>query len=322
MKAKEFLAKKQEDITNPIYRVIGSDEYFLKKIQICFEDLVLSDTKDFNFVLLKELDNAETIVAHLNTPSFIKERKIIYVKNGALDFKEDAKKIFSRYLQNINDDAILVIEDERNSLNIFKDFEILIDASSLIKNELSDYIADEIKGQKYSIGDKAIKLLIEKTNSNLDRMMLEIQKLFSYCLDDKKITEDDVVECIGDDIEYNIFQLSNALADKKNDDAFQVLNKMLHRGMKEEYILSTIFSQYARLFNIKISKEKDEELAKILGIKPFAVKINKKIAKNYTPMGLKKIYEKLVEIELAQKTGQISAGNALQLAICFIMSTK
>jgi DNA polymerase-3 subunit delta len=152
----------------------------------------------------------------------------------------------------------------------------------------------------------------------------EIKKLVTY---KNSITVADVKKIVTSEIETNIFNLVDALGQKNLKKALIEVKNMLKKGENEIYILSMIIYQMRNLIlvkNILVNNQQpttnnQQLISRKLALHPFVVKKTLLQVKNFTLEKLKEIYQKLVDFDIAVKTGKIEPGNALNLLIIEIV---
>ena len=103
--------------------------------------------------------------------------------------------------------------------------------------------------------------------------------------------------------------LTNAI-DNKNYASYQQVLNDLSKGQTQYEIFSYMGKYFKRMQYIALNKN-DEELAKILNIKPYAVKLSRQnVARNGVKYYLN-LYEKYINLDQKIKSGKISSTSAL-----------
>ena len=137
----------------------------------------------------------------------------------------------------------------------------------------------------------------------------ELSKLTAYCVDCDTITMDIVTNLVSNTNEYAVYMLTNAIDNKDYTSYQKILNEMSKNASMGE-IYSYLGKHFKRMQYISLNKN-DDEIAKILNIKPYAIKMSRQhIAKN----GIKfyiNLYQKYVELDYEIKSGKITPANAL-----------
>lgn len=263
--------------------------------------------------------------------SMFKEKKMVIITN-AFSNKRIEEKI-SEEVKNLekSEDIILFYEggkvDERSIL-----FESLkknckcqkFDLLSGLK--LKNWLKKEFeKYQQAKIDPRALELLVDYIGNDLWRITNEIKKLVSYR---KKgiIEEKDVKLLVRPKIETDVFKTIDAISQKNKKLALEFLHKHLEKGDSPLYLLSMINFQFRNLLIVKSRCQSTNDmrmirinnLSKDLKMHPYVIKKSLWQINKFTLEELKKIYQKIFQVDLNIKTGKIEPETALDLLIAEI----
>jgi len=288
---------------------------------------------------LAQEDSLAGLKNFLDSYSMFVEKKLAVVKN-LFEAGENLQEELAFYLKNSDilktQESFLVIEQElelsedkrvkekyvlREAKNIFKqliakpiqteEFDILTGAG------LENWVKKEVRAGGGQIDSAAVKKLTLAVGSDLWRMQNELAKLISF-KGEKTITEADVDELVRAKIDSDIFQTIDALASRNKTAAFKLLHQHLAQGESEIYLLSMLAYQFRNLLLVKSQLEQGtqfQNLGKKLGLHPFVLRKSFEQSKGFTLAALKKIYERLAEIDLGIKSGQMETRAALDLVV-------
>lgn len=291
-----------------------------KKIEACYvvqgEDILLYDKalelvknacklelEDFNFTVFDEDSFSEQAVLDcLQTLPMGSDKKLVLLKN-ITKFGESFKKSLREYLKNPVPTTCLVIFD------FFNKFDFLIaekvSAKRLDDASLQALIAAELKKSGKTITPDACEKLIASCCNYFFLIFNELSKL-SAC-DEDEITAEIVESLVSKETEFTVFELTDALSKRDADKAVGLLNLM----EKDTKTFNLVLNHFRRLFFASISDLSDRELAELLGVKEFAITKARSLAKNFTKLQLKNIYEMLNDVDFYIKNGQMQVENAL-----------
>jgi DNA polymerase-3 subunit delta len=184
-------------------------------------------------------------------------------------------------------------------------------------SDLKAWIQRRVKEEGGEITPQAVNLLAELIGGDLWAMNGEIQKLLLYS-QGRPISEGDVRQLVSYIQEANIFALVDAVAEGRIELAQRILHRLYDDGVAPTYILVMITRQF-RL--IAQARELGKGLSRLqiqdrLGLKQSYV-VDKTLgqAKLYDFEGVKRAYDKLLETDLAIKTGKYSDKLALELLV-------
>ena len=183
--------------------------------------------------------------------------------------------------------------------------------------DLKAWIQQRVREEGGNITPQAVNLLAELVGGDLWAMDGEIQKLLLYS-QERPISEDDVRQLVSYVQEANIFALVDAVAEGRTELAQRVLHRLYDEGVAPTYILVMITRQF-RL--IAQARDLGKGLSRLqiqdrLGLKS-SYSLDKTLgqAKLYDFEGVKRAYDKLLETDLAIKTGKYSDKLALELLV-------
>lgn len=304
---KQRLQKKIE----PCYLVQGEDILLYDKALELIKDACNLQLEEFNFIKFDEDSfNGDAVIDTLQTLPMGSEKKIVLLKN-ITKLSEDFKKKLIAYLKNPVLSSCLVIFD------FFNKFDFIISekvsAKRLDEKSLAEIIEKEITDSGKLIKKDAVELLISYCCDYYSLIHNELQKLKSCNRD--VIETRDIENMVTREVEYTVFELTEALSKKDADKAVSLLNLM----DKDTKTFSLIANHFRRLFFVSISKESDADLSKLLGVKEFAVVKARQLAKNFSKIQLKNIYELLDDVDFYIKNGQMQIENALYYLIFGIL---
>ncbi len=188
--------------------------------------------------------------------------------------------------------------------------------------DLKAWIGQRVEEEGGEITAKAVNLLAELIGGDLWAMDGEIQKLLLHSRD-RPIGEEDVRRLVSCIEEANIFALVDAVAEGRSESAQRTLHRLYDEGVPPTYILTMITRQF-RL--IAQTGDLGKGLSRLqiqdrLGLKSsYALDKTLSQAKLYDFEGVKRAYDKLLEADLAIKTGKYSDKLALELLVTELAS--
>jgi DNA polymerase-3 subunit delta len=226
------------------------------------------------------------------------------------------------YIKQIPETTVLVLLDEevKGHNPLLKKLSPLAEVRTfplLRGRDLKAWIQQRVKEEGGNITPQAVNLLAELIGGDLWAMNGEIQKLLLYS-QERPISEDDVRQLVSYVQEANIFALVDAVAEGRTELAQRILHRLYNEGVAPAYILVMITRQF-RL--IAQAKDLGPGLSHLqiqdrLGLKS-SYSLDKTLgqAKLYDFEGVKRAYDKLLETDLAIKTGKYSDKLALELLV-------
>lgn len=312
MKFKELKKSLSERIENVYILSCKNDEEDLylknsaianitKKAVTSFEELNIS-------VFGEENSDAERIKKALETLPFMSEKRLVLIKECENVKYDNILEILSNYIDSPNGSTVLVVDEKEGtklSLLEKKENVVVVDCSRLDRDILYSYIAKTCEKEGVKIDPASINKIIDYTNSYMQKIDLEIHKLISYKFDTKEIQVKDIEDLVEKSDEYQIFELTNSLFNKNAERALYIVDDIIRNKRNVSSILSLIFAHIRRLFYIKVTKEKDEDIAKKLEIKEYAVKMMRTVADRISAKKLKETLILCKDIDYNVKSGKL-----------------
>lgn len=301
-----------------VYRIVGDDYYLIDSAISELKEACGGEMSDLNQSYFDDENfSADNLINSCNQMPFIAEKRLVILKELSKITEQDKQKIIN-YSKSPSPFSVLAIID--NNKNFLALQAILIDCKSLNYVELSKLVQEKFAERSATIDSEAIKVLIENSSYNLTKINSEIDKLVVYA-DGKTITKQDIENLVSKSDDYTIFELSDALSKKQAERAVKLLELML-ANLEPSMILSLLAGHYRRLFHAKISTLSNQELAKLLGVKEFAITKAKEQVSNFTAVNLKKIVELILNTEYLIKSGQMNAENGVHYLLFSILELK
>lgn len=284
----------------PLYNIVGDDFFLIRQAIINLKNKFVTGLEEFNYINLDaEKLKKEQINEQILMMPIASDYRLVVLQNPN---SEIVKFLNSFDFDEIGTILACVGAEKLSNSEI-------IDCNKLERADINRYVLNQLKKHNLSIQEQALDLLVEASDSNMSKLVNELSKITSYCVDDEVITTDVVVNLVTTADDYAIYMLSNAI-DNKDYVTYQKILFSLTKSQTQNEIFSYLGKYFKRMYYISLSKN-DEELAKILNIKPYAVKMSRV---NVNKNGIKyylNLYKKYIELDYSIKSGKISAINAL-----------
>jgi DNA polymerase-3 subunit delta len=226
------------------------------------------------------------------------------------------------YIKRMPETTVLVLVDEevKGQNPLLKKLSPVAEVRTfplLRGRDLRAWIQQRVKEEGGGITPKAVNLLAELIGGDLWAMNSEIQKLLLYG-PERPISEDDVRQLVSCIQEANIFALVDAVAEGRTELAQRILHRLYNDGVAPTYILVMITRQF-RLIAQAIDLGKGlsrTEIQHRLGLKSdYSLDKTFSQVRLYDFEGVKRAYAKLLETDLAIKTGKYNDKLALELLV-------
>lgn len=277
----------------------------------------LKEKNEFNFVSLDFLSSSlEDILENLQSSSLFDGKKIIVVKNPyffvdtkiKLPFNNDLS-LFENYLYNPNENCEFIIICPKKYYNPKNKYFTIIQSIGEVNNLLIENLEDRkayalelLKQANLEIENKALDLLVSRC-LEITQLEKEIAKLILY---NQKINENVIETMVSEPLEDNVFELSNALLKKDSKKVMKVYTDLKKQKVEPIQLISMLSNQLRLLIEVSILKDKyryDEDLAKILNVHPYRIKLARENTRKFTLTQIKKMLIDLAQLDIDIKKG-------------------
>lgn len=324
MKYIELKASLKNKIENA-YLISGDDRYLcydaLKKI----EDSLSITLKDMNSVTISgEKVTAKDIVDSANMYPFGDEYRLVVVKDFAPLKNKDEYKIIENYLKTPLPSTVIVFFNP-DSAEFFKGMSKLtaIDCSKIEPKVISAFVKNKLAKNKIQATEDSIENLILFCDSDMTRITNELEKLIAYVAETKVLTTEIVKSFVVQDKEYQIYELAEFIAKGESQKAIDLVDSFMVKPGSAFVILSPLFNNYRRALFVSINKDKPSaELASLLGVKEFAIKMLKNQVSKFSPKELKQIVDMIAEYDKKIKLGEIKENVAIKTIVINILNIR
>ncbi len=257
---------------------------------------------------------------------FFSSVKFINVKRASLISKTNLRKIISSNLLTRElPDIYLVFEDDIPIENISKDFIKafsgfkILSNDSMSKSQIASWVEARLRSFKLDFPKDVPKTIASLAENNIDYAMQIADRL--YLLSPKNVSEwKEALSTFPKEQTAIIFALSDALIEKKYEEALKIYSILLEEGLTVENILYYLINHYSFLCEVKLYsltyKTKKEILSVMRDQNTFRVEKAFLQIKKVSFKSLNKALSSLIKIEKDFKSGQLTnISNELPLFI-------
>ncbi len=326
MKYTELIEKLEKGRLSNLYLFYGEDAY-LKDEAVKRVTTAMPANRDFNYDLLYgSSTTAEEILGIAQTLPVFSDWRLIIVKE--VDRIPDSElESLLPYINNPSPSTCLIFVGEKADMrkrffSKLKEKAVVIQFYTLFEGQIAGWIKFRAKELGFMISDEAIEILKEEVGNSLGTLDNEILKLSIYAAGKGIIEEGDVIEVVGDSKTHTIFNLTEAIGEKKAETAIRIFRKILNEGEEPPKILFMITWQIRRLHRALELKEagfSQDEIRKRTGIIPRYFGNFMGQLKKHTLNGLTDAFKRLQRADLDIKTtgkGKVRILESLIFDLC------
>ena len=137
-----------------------------------------------------------------------------------------------------------------------------------------------------------------------------------YKINDKLITDNDILECTREKIDINIFSFIDSIVNKDKYNSLKSYKEMIRIGEEPIKIIVMLSNQFRLMYQTKMLRKKgynEDDISSILNVKKYPVHLAIQKSMKYTDSILLKYLEELADLDIKIKSGEIDKNFALEL---------
>lgn len=297
---------------NNLNLIIGEDD---KLVNFYLYDILkkieYTDENKINYDL--SINSFNDILEEASMISMFSSVKVIIGNNLDISKINDYEfDYLNRYVDNKNNDVyiILIAKKVDGRSKIYKylasNFNVIDVSKNDNSNDLVNYIKNKIKDNGYKIDSYNIEYLLSRLGNDINNINLELDKLFIYKSDTKKIDKSDIDLLIMDNIDNIIYEFTNAIYDNDYDKIVKMYNNFKIENVGNDYLISALANSFRQSLIVKMLSNRGESnfnIAKIINKKEYFVKKLLERIYRYTEEDLCLFINKLAIIDREFKSG-------------------
>ena len=319
------LAKSLKEGLAPVYLIEGEETYFrdhaVESIRAAcgISNPVLNDARYEGETLKGE--GLSVLVRALGTLPFLDERRLVRACEFYPTEKEWETYLKAYCAKPCPSTVFLIVNSGKkpNAAQLARKAGVTyVDCSREDEETLARWLFGVARRQGLSVDADAAQLLVRYCARDASRMKAELEKFALLFGREGSVTCAAVEEYVAKDVEYKIYELTQA-ASRRNFAAFSViLSDMLDKGSDEQAVLAALVSHFRTLCEISLARGTDAETAKLLGVKPYAVQKNRETVSRLGAARVRAYYDGLYSLSAGAKSGIYGKKGALFAAVAQI----
>lgn len=182
------------------------------------------------------------------------------------------------------------------------------------RREAASWVGDEAGRMGHRLAPGAAECLVEAVGTDLLRLHTTLGMLSVAVGPGKPIGEPTVARLVPEARPHALYELQDALAERKGALAVRLLRVALDEGERPELLLGVLFAQLRRLLSAREIPPGTDlgSAAQTLGAPPFKVKGLLENAHRFPDAHLRRALERLADTDVAVKTGHGDAPTLLE----------
>ncbi|NLO09470.1 MAG: DNA polymerase III subunit delta [Clostridiales bacterium] len=303
------------------YLLYGEESYLIKLYRDKLKDAILGELDQMNFSRFegKDIDLNEVNDIAQTLPFFSDKRLILIQQSGYFKAQSDLNDILLRAPSStIFIFAELDVDKRNKAFKLINDRGTVSEMKGLDDKNLRLFVVSLLRPSNKMITQNVCDYLLDKTGTDLDNIINEVEKLISYTLDRDTITKEDVDTIVTSQITGKIFQMMDAIGLKQQSKALSLYYDLLSVREKPPHILFLIMRHFNILMQVKDLSSQGfaaRLISENVGIPPFTVSRYINQTRNFSMEQLHKSLKLAADTEEQIKTGQINDKIGVELMI-------
>ncbi|MCS6991653.1 MAG: DNA polymerase III subunit delta [Chitinophagales bacterium] len=290
----------------PVYVLEGEEPFFIDRITDWFEQQVLpAEQATLNRIIVYGAETSASDIARMaiNLPMF-GDRQLIIVKEAQQLKGWDE---LGAYLERPAAHSVVVFcyksgtFDRRTSVGkLMAERAVVFTSRRVSESQLPSFISQLAGEIGLQLTEEAALLLAEQVGNDLSRLNLELQKLSTALAGRKQVSADEVAQYVGVSREYNVFELTKALARGDHVRAYRIVDYFAAnpKASAPYVITGLLYSFFSKVYVLQQQgKRADQHVMQALGIRPFLMAEHQQAASRYAPARIRRILSLLLEYD-------------------------
>lgn len=307
---------------NRVYLLYGEEAYLRKQYKEKLRNAMLSpdDTMNYSYYEGKGI-NVNEIIDLAETLPFFAERRLIVLENTGF-FKSTSQELADYIKEMPETTSMIFVETEVDKRGkLYKTVQSkgrVVELGRQDETMLIRWIASNVKRENKNISENTVRTFLAKVGTDMENIQKELEKLFCYTWKKDSIEVTDVETICTTQVTNQIFDMVDAVADKKQKKALEYYYDLLALKEPPLHILALLTRQFKLLLEVKSMDRKGygrKEIAEKTGIHPFFVGKYRTQAQTFRMQELRNIIEDSADIEESVKTGKLTDTLAVELFI-------
>ncbi|HJA81873.1 MAG TPA: DNA polymerase III subunit delta [Candidatus Mediterraneibacter intestinipullorum] len=303
-----------------IYLLYGEEAYLKKQYKERFVKAMLpvGDTMNYACYEGKNTDIKEVIDLAETLPFFAERRLILFEDTG---FFKSSGSDLADYISDMPETTCFIfIENEVDKRSkLYKAVKAkghIVELGVQDENTLRRWVQGLVKKEGKTMAQGDVAYFLNKVGTDMENITKELEKLVCYAMDRDVLTRTDIDAVCVTQITSHIFEMVNAVADKKQRKALDLYYELLALKEPPMRILFLLTREYRILFHVKALLKQGygkNEIASKAGLHPFAAGRYMDQANRFHSKELRAVIEEGADIEQRVKTGLLTDHLAVEL---------
>ena len=315
---------------SPVYLFTGGERLFIDEgVRLVSDRFLGEGIREFNYDIFSATDiKTSTVLGIAETLPVMTGCRVVVVKDVDEWASKEREGLIS-YINNPSPTTCLILTaaklDKRERFaNTIDKKGVMVLCQPLSKNQLGGWIRQEVKRSGKTINDDAAQMLSDMAGSDMMSLRNDIEKLTLYCMDKKTISLSDVTKVSNNIRSISVFEVINAIFDRRLKDAILALKRALDEGeapVKIFYFITREFRTMLKTSLLIDGGESPDKAAIRSGVPPFKAGEFSQRLKKFNRMELNRMFESLIDTDSLLKGSAIKPAIVLEKLLLTVCGT-
>jgi len=289
----------------------GEESFLLERAyQEVLARVVEASARDFNLEVFTGREaTADKVLDVCRTLPVFAPYRLVVVKDAHLLTANDLAG-FLPYLNDPVPETVLLFVGRAidGRLSFFREFKkkgTLVEFKPLYDNQIPGFVKEQARLEGKALTEDALALFCRRMGAELGEIQAELLKLCTYVGTRGLIDVEDVRQVVSDTRTESVFDLINAIGQRRAAEALRLLARMLDDGEPPLRILSLVVRHFRQLWQTaELLRQRVErsEMAKRLRINPYFLDGLIAQAKRFDSLEFRRALAACLEVDLSLKS--------------------
>ncbi|MFP4600027.1 MAG: DNA polymerase III subunit delta [Persicimonas sp.] len=336
-KARNFFRQIKKKKPAPVYYVHGEETYMLDQaVEAIVAHAAPGGTNDFNYDSFHGRNTSgQAVVAACEQLPMMVDRRVVVLRD-AQELPMSELEQLGSYLDDPADTTCLVVhahtakkrlDGRKTVVKKLKKAGLSCEFESLYENEVGQFLHKQAGQRDLRLMPATVAYLIEAVGTDLASLDKALAKIDLYIGESdqspRQVDESIVQQVVAHTKVLDVFDLTDALGDRKFEDALSVLANMLLNGeppLRILFMIARHFRIVAKLHDPSVRNLGRNPKARAVGVVPYFLKDYQRHANKFGPAEIEAIRGRLLEVDTALKSSGLDDRTIMEQLlydICF-----
>ena len=261
----------------PVYMLHGEEGYYIDELTKLLEEAVPEEERAFDQYVVYGADTDPETVANLCHNYPVLGKRLVVIAKEIQNWREGAMEKLLPYVQKPVPTTVLVLASRGKTVKSAKLEKAIMAArgewfvSEPIKEKnLHSVVGSIIKSKKLNIEEKGLAMLCDYVGTDLSRIYNQVEKLTVALEPGAMITPEVIERNIGISKDYNLFELTDAIAVRDAARAVRIIEYFRANPKPNPAVMvpATLFGHFSNLLIYHFTRDKSpSSVMAALGLK-------------------------------------------------------